>query len=258
MLGGRYEIYVEVEGRWLVERIRPSEVPPPTFEELRCPDGMAKIPGRDEPPLAPFCMSKTMVTAAEYRACVEAGRCTEPDLSSKRAERYATYRDGARVNYPMNYVDYEQAAIYCAWLGGLVPNEEEWLWAYGSARILRFPWGDHIPQNLEICRGDLGTLQPALCPAAAFEQDQTLQGVLDMAGALNEFVRVKNSALPRKAIRKSSSWPDTTAAPVVEEEQLAFYDIREADGTAQGMSFDLITFSVANRSFRCATRSNAK
>jgi hypothetical protein len=68
LLGGRYEIYVEIEEDWFVAKIRPPKVPPPTFEALRCPDGMAKIPGRDEPPLPPFCMSKTMVTAAQYRA----------------------------------------------------------------------------------------------------------------------------------------------------------------------------------------------
>jgi hypothetical protein len=252
LLGGRFEIYVELEDGWFVERIRPSKVPPPTFQELRCPDGMAKIPGRDDPPLTPFCMSKTLVTAAQYRACVEAGHCTEPEA----ADRDRTYDDPTRVNYPINYVDYEQAAMYCGWMEGLVPSEDEWLWAYGSARNLRFPWGGHIPQSLQLCRGDVGRLQPALCPVGTFEQDQTLQGVFDMAGGIRkEFVRVGNSALPRKLVRKPVPWPDTAAGPVVDEEGLAFYDIRGADGTGEGLSFEFVTFSVASSGFRCVTRS---
>jgi hypothetical protein len=254
LLGGRFEIYVELEDGWFVERIRPSKVPPPTFEELQCPDDMAKIPGRDDPPLTPFCMSKTLVTAAQYRACVEAGRCTKPDVSSKRAERYATYGDAARDEYPTNYVDYEQASVYCAWIGGLVPNEEDWLWAYGSARNLRFPWGDLIPQNLQLCRGDIGTLQPALCPVGAFQQDQTLQGVFDMAGGLGEFIRVGNSAFPRKLVLKPAPRPEPGASSVVKEEQLGFYDIRDADGGVKAFSFPDVVSAEPISAFRCSIR----
>jgi hypothetical protein len=253
LLGGRFEIYVEVEGDWLVERIRPSKVPPPTFAELRCPAGMAKIPGRVDPPLAPFCISATLVTAAEYRVCVELGRCTEPDATGPQAERYGTYANPDLANYPMNYVDHRQASSYCAFIGGLVPNEDEWLWAYGSAGTSRFPWGSGLSSEIQVCARTDGQAHPPLCPVRSHPKDRTLQGVYDMAGNFGEMARVKNSALPRKLIGKPAAFGILPARGASEEE-LKLLDISDEDGGAKGLGFTYVLFGGAGAGFRCVLR----
>ena len=259
LLGGQFEVYVEVEDDMFVERIRSSSAPPsPTFEELRCPDGMVKIPGRTTPPLAPFCMSETMVTAAEYRRCVDAGRCTEPELNSFLAEDFATYGDASRSNHPMNYVDHEQAAAYCAFLGGLVPNEDEWLWAYGSAQNSRFPWGDSLPSGIETCTNDEGTMEPPMCPVRAYPRDRTEQGLYDVAGNLSEVVRTENSAFPRKLLLKPGTWAGLLAQASADgdtrEETLNLLDIRNEDGTTRGLGFASVVVGTSGAGFRCVVR----
>mgnify|MGYP002619990958 FL=1 len=205
-------------------------------------------------------MSDTLVTAAEYSVCVRAGGCTEPDLSSPRAKRYSTYGTPARANYPMNYVDYEQAAAYCAFVGGLVPDEEEWLWAYGSARNFRFPWGDVIPHGIEVCNIDRGTTEPPLCPARAYLEDRTAQGIYDVAGSLDELVRTGNSALPRKRVFKPGGPGNLLARASAEgasEQTLALLDVRDENGVAKGLGFSHVVSGASGMGFRCVWRQGA-
>jgi formylglycine-generating enzyme required for sulfatase activity/outer membrane protein assembly factor BamB len=256
LLGGQFEIDVEYEDGMLIERIRPPSDSPPSFEELKCPKGMAKTPGRDNPALAPFCIGETMVTAAEYGACVDAGRCSEPYLGWTGADRNATYGDAARGDYPMNYVEFEQAATYCAWIGGLVAAEDEWLWAYGSARESLFPWGDDIPTRVDVCSVDLGSRQPPLCQVRSHPQDRTEHGVYDMAGGLDEYVRLGGSAFPRKLIDKPAPPPhvDLSVRVISGGRERMLYDVRSDDGTAKGFVDSVLASGSAFASFRCVVR----
>jgi formylglycine-generating enzyme required for sulfatase activity len=76
-----------------------------------------------------FEMDVAEVTVREYRACVSAGRCAEPDASDV-TDRH----DGPPCNWgtrgedyhPVVCVDLRQAEAYCAWVGKRVPSEEEW------------------------------------------------------------------------------------------------------------------------------------
>jgi formylglycine-generating enzyme required for sulfatase activity len=61
------------------------------------------------------------VTSAQYRACVEAGACTEPDTGGS-----CTWGQPGLDAHPFDCVDWEQATTFAAWAGGHLPTSDEW------------------------------------------------------------------------------------------------------------------------------------
>ena len=66
--------------------------------------------------------TKSEITVAQYRECVEAGMCTEPN--SKSDSKYCNWGYTDRDNHPVNCVDWYQAKAFCEWVGGRLPTEE--------------------------------------------------------------------------------------------------------------------------------------
>lgn len=87
----------------------------------------------------PFCMDATEVTVAAYRECVEAGKCTVPQLRDINANYRSEYD---RKNHPVNMVNYKQAKAYCEAQGQSLPTEAQWEYAasHGEGRV--YPWGN--------------------------------------------------------------------------------------------------------------------
>ena len=66
-----------------------------------------------------FWVDKTEVTNAMYTLCVEAGTCRIPANSN----RYSTSQF---ADYPVTFVNWNDAQAYCQWTGSRLPNEAEW------------------------------------------------------------------------------------------------------------------------------------
>jgi len=167
---------------------------------VRVPGGeflMGSAPGEgaaDERPehrvtVASFFVDRYEVTNQRYQACVQAGRCTAPTLlsSHRRAEYFG---DPRFADYPVIFVEWKQAAAFCAFAGGRLPTEAEWeKAARGPAPSLRrFPWGDATPDcsraNLGgagSCVGDTDRVGRRLAGASPY-------GAMDMAGNVWEWV----------------------------------------------------------------------
>jgi formylglycine-generating enzyme required for sulfatase activity len=136
--------------------------------------------------LPTFYIDRTEVTNEQYRACVQAGGCTEPFEMS-------AYNDPEKARHPVTYITWSQAADYCAWKGMELPTEARWeRAARGAAPDERdFPWGAEAAScaraNYSGCIG--GTDRVGARPSGA-----SPEGVLDMAGNVWEWVADRYAA----------------------------------------------------------------
>jgi len=84
-----------------------------------------------------FAIDRTEVTVAAYRACVEAGRCSEPST-----DLGCNWILPGREAHPINCVDWDQAATYCDARGQRLPTEWEWEKAARGVDGRKHPWGN--------------------------------------------------------------------------------------------------------------------
>ncbi|HUT55024.1 MAG TPA: SUMF1/EgtB/PvdO family nonheme iron enzyme [bacterium] len=135
------------------------------IDEDVCYSGMVMIPSgcfnmgdafsegyRDELPVHNVCITSSFymdvheVTNAEYAACVSGGGCTAPAYSDSYS-RGSYYGNPTYDNFPVIWVDWNQATAYCTWAGAgkRLPTEAEWEYAArGGLSGKRYPWGDTI------------------------------------------------------------------------------------------------------------------
>lgn len=147
-----------------------------------CPDGMIRVTGgkffmgsddkkhsEDERPahqvtLAPYCIDKTEVTVAAYKACSDRGECkrapTENEWEGitprdrKIYDPLCTMREPEKkANHPINCVDWELASAFCAATKKRLPTEAEWEFATRGSDGRLYPWGDDPPtkDHLNAC-----------------------------------------------------------------------------------------------------------
>jgi formylglycine-generating enzyme required for sulfatase activity len=155
------------------------------------PDDYGKCkqaPFDDEAPshsvsLDSFWLDRTEVNNAQFALCVADGVCHQSKLANN-----AAYNG---PDLPVAGIPWQDAADYCAWVGGRLPTEAEWEYAARGAGGSIFPWGDEFD-----CAGgnfwDDGTgcedgyAEPA--PVGSFPDGASWCGVLDMAGNVWEWV----------------------------------------------------------------------
>ncbi len=132
-----------------------------------------------------FWIDRTEVTNAQYARCVAAGNCSAPpDWSSFKRKSY--YGDSQYDVYPVIWVSWDNAAIYCGWAGGRLPTEAEWEFAARSPYGRIFPWGDNLPDAtlLNYANSKLSDTTRV----GTYPKGQSWVGALDMAGNVQEWV----------------------------------------------------------------------
>jgi formylglycine-generating enzyme required for sulfatase activity len=151
-------------------------VPAGTFSMGSTEKGESPVHSVD---VAAFRLDPDEVTVADYRACVDANRCPADALTSLPG---CNYGDRARDRHPMNCVDWNEAEIYCHWLGRRLPTEEEWEYAARGAAGRLYPWGNAAPDESRACFG-----RDATCPVGELTAGATPEGVRDLAGNVWEW-----------------------------------------------------------------------
>lgn len=218
-----------------------------------------------------FWLDRTETTVAAYRRCVEAGACAEPPYSLGAA-RFD------HDDYPVVLVTWTDAQKYCAWAGGRLPTEAEWERAARGRTGRRYPWGNVYNPNLaNHGRSSWSDLDPIdtyddgdgfleLAPVGSFPDGATPEGIVDLAGNVEEWVGDYYAREYPKADAANPKGPDTgdyrvvrggayggMGKPMADDNRLLLMPLGARPWLrATARSFDLPSSRATWRGFRCA------
>jgi formylglycine-generating enzyme required for sulfatase activity len=124
-------------------------------------------------------MSRSEVTVAQYRACVEAGACSTKNLTTYDS---CNWGKSEQEEHPITCVDWEQASGFARWVGGRLPTEAEW--EYAARKPLRFRYaGSNALDSVAWYSENSNSKTQAVC-----EKVRNGYGLCDMSGNVWEWV----------------------------------------------------------------------
>jgi formylglycine-generating enzyme required for sulfatase activity len=143
-----------------------------------------------------FELTRTEITAAQYRCCLLAEACTEPQPSEPEPDdvENCNWDLPEEKDRPINCVNWQQAVDFCEWAGGRLPSEAEWEYAARSeGKDNTYPWGEEPPScDLAIMNkpmGGPGCDEERTWDVCSKPAGNTEQGLCDMAGNVYEWVQ---------------------------------------------------------------------
>lgn len=140
-----------------------------------------------------FWMARTEVSVADYQRCVAAGRCKPPAFEGGGL-RFQQPR------FPVTLVTFDDAQRYCAFRGGRLPTEAEFERAARGPQRRAYPWGNawhgklanHGRSGVDTSDDTDGFAE--LAPVGSFPDGATPEGVLDLAGNVEEWTADRYAA----------------------------------------------------------------
>ncbi len=159
--------------------------------------------------LSAFLIDRVEVSVARYKACYDAGKCSEPkgvyenkvSAAGDSPKHYNWKGPADRAQHPINGVNWSQATAFCTFVGGRLPTEAEWEKAarggcelYGAdcaTKTPKWPWGAAEPDCtraiFDAGKG-IGCGKGTTQPVGGRPAGKSPYGVHDMAGNVVEWV----------------------------------------------------------------------
>lgn len=137
-------------------------------------------------------IDKYEVTNARYKACVDAGRCSAPSFN-RSATREPYFTDPDYADFPVLFVNWNQARDFCIWDGKRLPTEAEWeKAARGDADTRSYTWGSTQPNctllNFNDTNSAIGHCEGDTTRVGSYPASMSPYGVMDMLGNVSELV----------------------------------------------------------------------
>jgi formylglycine-generating enzyme required for sulfatase activity len=144
-----------------------------------------------------FLMSKSEITVGQYRACIEARWCTDPDYFSPDGNLKCTWHMPNDANLPVNCLNWHQARTFAKWMGGDLPSEAQWEYAAKSqGQDRKYAWGNADPSCMLAnywsetvpCNQQPDAPVGQAMAVCSLPAGNTEQGLCDMSGNLYEWM----------------------------------------------------------------------
>ncbi len=120
-----------------------------------------------------FELARTPVTNEQYQQFVDDTEATGPPHWP------------APADHPVTFVDWHEAAAFCAWAGGRLPAEAEWEKAARGTDGRTYPWGD--AEDGSLAAVGAGMKHGSTSPVGSHPDGVSPYGLLDMAGNVWEW-----------------------------------------------------------------------
>jgi formylglycine-generating enzyme required for sulfatase activity len=131
-----------------------------------------------------FWIDKFEVTNALYKKCVDAGKCSVPNVGSS-STRSSYYGNAQYDNYPVINVSWNDAKTFCEWVGQQLPTEAQWEKAAQGTGGRIYPWGNSFDKNLLNSSEGRHSDTTAV---GSYPSGASPYGAMDMAGNVWEWV----------------------------------------------------------------------
>ena len=131
--------------------------------------------------------SKSEVTVAQYRACVQAGHCSMEKGMTEDAPCNLGHADRGR--HPVNCVNWKQASDFCSWVGGRLPTDWQWEAEAIAHDNRKNPWGGEAVscERAVMNQGGLGCGRGSTWPVCSKPAGNSVSGLCDMSGNVWEW-----------------------------------------------------------------------
>ncbi len=133
-----------------------------------------------------FWIDRTEVTNGEYAQCAKAKACPPPArITSNVHDLY--YGNATFADYPVLWVNWDDANAYCQWAGRRLPTEAEWEKAARGTDGRIYPWGN-TPPDPTLLNFNHANKVKDIVQVGSYPNGASPYGALDMAGNVFEWV----------------------------------------------------------------------
>jgi formylglycine-generating enzyme len=144
--------------------------------------------------------TRTEITVDQFDACVRAGACPMRTFRTTVDRSYCNMGHMGRLNHPMNCLNFEGAELFCAYVGGRLPTEDEWYAEASSGGTRTYAWGEEpvsCDRAVMFEPPNLGCGRTSTWPVCSKRMGDSISGLCDMIGNVWEWTQLPSGGQGR-------------------------------------------------------------